>query len=283
METQKTVQEKDQGRLEILKKIDDLERRQLWSHDVEDDPPTIPLEPDQIDYTKSKISSKLKTWIANIVGTKFIAGLFKSRQLIIKETRGIENFFAVKDKGLIITCNHFNPFDNFAVLEVLKPYTHKHILWRVIREGNYTSFPGLYGFLFRHCNTLPVSQNHSTMKKFFAGMKELLARGEKILVYAEQGMWWNYRKPRPMVNGAFKFAVDNNVPVLPIFITMTDSDIVGGDGFPVQEYTINIMPAIFPDPQKSERENIREMNRKNYEMNVECYEEFYEKKLEYLK
>lgn len=274
--------EKDPGRLAVLEKIDELERKRLWSQDVEADPPTIPLEPDQIDYTKSKLSSKIKTWAANIIGTKFIEGLFKNKQLIIKDVVGMENFFAVKDQGLIVTCNHFNAFDNFAVLEILKPYTHRHILWRVIREGNYTSFPGLYGFLFRHCNTLPVSQNHSTMKKFFAGMSELLARGEKILVYAEQGMWWNYRKPRPMTNGAFKFAVDNKVPVLPIFITMTDSDIIGADGFPIQEYTMNVLPAIFADPNKSEKQNIRDMNEQNYKAWVDCYEKFYGKKLEYL-
>ena len=102
------------------------------------------------------------------------------------------------------------------------------------------------------------------------------------MVYAEQGMWWNYRKPRPMTNGAFKFAVDNNVPVLPIFITMTDSDIIGADGFPIQEYTMNVLPAIFADPNKSEKQNIRDMNEKNYKAWVDCYEKFYGKKLEYL-
>ena len=63
-------------------------------------------------------------------------------------------------------------------------------------------------------------------------MKILLERGEKVLVYAEQGMWWNYRKPRPLTAGAFKFAAESKVPVLPIFITMSDSDKIGGDGFP---------------------------------------------------
>ncbi len=31
-------------------------------------------------------------------------------------------------------------------------------------------------------------------------------------------------------------AARNNVPIIPIFITMKDSDIIGDDGFPVQEY-----------------------------------------------
>ena len=106
-------------------------------------------------------------------------------------------------------------------------------------------------------------------------MDVLLRRGEKVLVYAEQGMWWNYRKPRPLTNGAFKFAVTSNVPVLPMFITMNDSDIIGGDGFPIQEYTLHILEPIYPDPNKSDKENIEWMKNKNYEMWKNVYETTY--------
>ena len=60
-----------------------------------------------------------------------------------------------------------------------------------------------------------------------------------MLVYPEQSMWWNYRKPKPLKKGAYTFAAKNHVPVLPCFITMEDSDILGDDGFYVQEYTIH--------------------------------------------
>ena len=113
------------------------------------------------------------------------------------------------------------------------------------------------------------------MKLFMKAMDVLLKRGEKVLVYAEQGMWWNYRKPRPLTNGAFKFAVTSNVPVLPMFITMNDSDIIGGDGFPIQEYTLHILEPIYPDPNKSDRENIEWMKNKNYEMWKNVYETTY--------
>ena len=112
-------------------------------------------------------------------------------------------------------------------------------------------------------------------------VKTLLARGEKILVYAEQGMWWNYRKPRPLTAGAFKFAAESKVPVLPIFITMEDSDLIDGDGFPVQKYTVNILPAIYPDSSKSTKENIEEMKNKNYEEWKKVYEDFYKIPLTY--
>ncbi len=270
--------EKDKGRLEVLARIEEYEKKGWWSKDVEDDPPTIPLTPDKVDYLNKKLSNKIATFFVNLVAVHFIKKLVKNGQMIIKGVEGIENYEAIQKSGAILTCNHFNPFDNFAIHYVLFKYMYKpgkSVLYKVIREGNYTNFPGIYGFFFRHCNTLPLSANFSTMKNFMTAMKVLLERGEKVLVYAEQGMWWNYRKPRPLTVGAFKFAVESNVPVLPIFITMNDSDKIGGDGFPIQEYTLHFLPAIYPDPNKSTKENMEMLRDKNYAMWKEVYEKVY--------
>ena len=278
------MSDKNPQRLKVLERIEEYEKKGWWSKDVEDDPPTIPLTPDKVDYLNKKLSNKIATFCVNIGAKSFIKKLVKNNQMIIKEIKGLENFEAVQDSGVILTCNHFNAFDNFAIHYALFPYMYKpgkQVLYKVIREGNYTNFPGLYGFFFRHCNTLPLSANFSTMKKFMEAVKTLLARKEKILIYAEQGMWWNYRKPRPLTPGAFKFAVENKVPVLPIFITMEDSDIIDGDGFPVQKYTVNFMPAIFPDESKSSKENIEFMKNKNYEVWKKVYEDFYKIPLTY--
>lgn len=95
-------------------------------------------------------------------------------------------------------------------------------------------------------------------------------------------MWWNYRKPKPLKPGAFKFAVRSNVPVLPCFITMQDSDLIGPDGFYVQEYTIHVLPPIYPDPAKTRMQNIEEMRQKNYAVWKKTYEETYHIPLTYL-
>ena len=270
--------EKDKGRLEVLARIEEFEKKGWFSKDVEDDPPTIPLTPDKVDYLNKKLSNKIATFFVNIGAKRFIKNLVKNGQMIIKGVEGIENFEAIQKSGAILTCNHFNPFDNFAIHYVLFKYMYKpgkQVLYKVIREGNYTNFPGIYGFFFRHCNTLPLSANFSTMKNFMTAMKVLLERGEKVLVYAEQGMWWNYRKPRPLTAGAFKFAAESKVPVLPIFITMNDSDKIGADGFPIQEYTLHFLPAIYPDESKSIKENMEIMKDKNYAAWKEVYEKTY--------
>ena len=77
-------------------------------------------------------------------------------------------------------------------------------LYKVIREGNYTNFPGFFGFIFKYCNTLPLSSVKETMKKFLKACEELLSRGDYILIYPEQSMWWNYRKPKPLKPARFQ-------------------------------------------------------------------------------
>ena len=119
------------------------------------------------------------------------------------------------------------------------------------------------------------------MVEFVKAVDTILQRGDYILIYPEQSLWWNYKKPKPLKNGAFKLASRNNVPVLPIFITMEDSDFLGEDGFPVQEYIINIKPPIYPDENLSQKENVEIMKDKNFEIWKKVYEEFYEIPLEY--
>ena len=277
-----TKTEKSKDRIEVLKKIEELEKEGKFDIDVEDDPPTVVLSPENVDYLKKKSYSKIKTRLANKMGERFLNDLLKENKLIIKQINGIENLQNVKS-GAMLTCNHFNPFDSFAIEKAFRTSgvsKHKK-LYKVIREGNYTNFPGLYGFFFRNCDTLPLSSNRRTMIEFVKAVDTILKRGDFILIYPEQSLWWNYRKPKPLKNGGFKLAARNKVPIIPIFITMEDSNILGEDGFPVQEYTINIEKPIYPDENLNEKQNTEIMKNKNYEVWKKVYEDFYKIPLEY--
>ena len=272
--------EQSAHKLELLRRIAELEKQQLWHVDVEDDPETYPLMPNQVDYLNEKLSSRIKTKIANHAATRFFDKLIEKRQLIIKEVRGIENYTAVTG-GKIVTCNHFSVGDNYAVWIALRDYMDGKMLYKIIREGNYTNPPKPFGLFMRHCNTLPLSSQTATMKKFLRAVKTLLARGETILIYPEQSMWWNYRKPKPMQDGAFAMAVRNKTPIVPIFITMEDSDVPDGDGFFVQALTLHILPAIYPDATLSSIEAKEKMKKENYEAWVRVYEDVYQTPLVY--
>lgn len=276
------VIEKSQYRIDVQKKIEKLEKEGKFDIDVENDPPTIVLTPENIDYLRSKMTSKLKRIFANEVGERFLDNLLRNNKLIIKNINGLENLNKVKT-GAIITCNHFNPFDCFTVEKVFRMCENEKDkrLYKVIREGNYTNFPGLYGFFFRNCDTLPLSSNKRTMVNFIKAVDTILQGGDYILIYPEQSMWWNYKKPKPLKDGAFKLAARNNAPVVPIFITMEDSNIIGEDGFNVQEYTINIGEPIYPDKNLNEKENTEIMKKQNFEIWKKIYENFYKIPLKY--
>ena len=274
-----SVRAKD--RVAILEKIAQYEREGRFSEDVEDDPPSRTLMPDEIKYGTKGIKKRVKSKLAFAAARHFVNSLIDDKKLIIKDIKGIENFRNL-NTGAIITCNHFNAFDSFAIqLAYDAAEQPNRRFYRVIREGNYTSFPGFYGFLMRNCDTLPLSSNLKTMKKFMLAVDELLKEGHYILVYPEQSMWWNYRKPKPLKNGAYSFAFRNKVPVLPCFITMKDSDIMGEDGFYVQEYTIHIGEPIYPNTALSYREGTKDMLDRNFALWKEIYEREYNMPLVY--
>ena len=275
----RSVRAKD--RVEILEKIARYEREGRFAEDVENDPPSRTLMPDEIKYGTRGIRKRVKSKLAFAVARRFVNSLIEDKKLIIKDIKGIENFRNL-NSGAIITCNHFNAFDSFAIqLAYDAAQQPDRRFYRVIREGNYTSFPGFYGFLMRNCDTLPLSSNIRTMKKFMTAVDELLHEGHFILVYPEQSMWWNYRKPKPLRNGAFSFAFRNDVPVLPCFITMKDSDVMGDDGFYIQEYTIHVSEPIYPNKNLSYKEGVKDLLDRNYNIWKDIYETEYHMPLVY--
>ncbi len=269
-------------RVEIVKRIADFEKDAIFDKDVEDDVPGRMIMPDEIEYIKTKRADKLKAKIAFKMAKKFFNTAKKKKMIIIDdEIEGLENL-ANLDTGAVITCNHFNAMDSFAMhILYLKSKQRKRILYRIIREGNYTSFPGFFGFLMRNFYTLPLSSNHKTMRKFMEAVNELLTTGHFVLIYPEQSMWWNYRKPKPLKPGAFSFASKNDVPVLPVFITMRDSEVLGSDGYYVQKYKMHVCKPIYPNPELNARENTDAMMKENERVWQEIYEREYQMPLEY--
>ncbi|MBE6633084.1 MAG: 1-acyl-sn-glycerol-3-phosphate acyltransferase [Ruminococcaceae bacterium] len=262
-------------RLEVLERIRLYEKEggDSFHRDVEPDPEGHPLTPDEVDYLQVKFSSRFHAFVTRILAA--IAQRILRRDLRIRVV-GEEHLENLKRQGggAILTSNHFSKFENLAVKEVADRIGGGRRFWRVIKEFNYFQ-PGIVGYLMRHCDTLPLSKNLKTMRLFSQAMEELLGRGDLVLVYPEQAMWWNYRKPRPFKEGAFFYAAKHGVPIVPIFVTMEDQDTLDGDGFPKQAYTVHVMPLIYPDPSLSLRENERRMLEENQRLCHEKYKEVY--------
>jgi len=82
--------EKSSHREEIYKKMEDLERQGIFDRDLEDDPPTIPLKPGEVDFERKKLSSKIKSMYADKVSFSFFNKLIRKGDIVIDSYEGIE-------------------------------------------------------------------------------------------------------------------------------------------------------------------------------------------------
>ena len=271
---------KSEDIIRLMKKAEELERQGIFDVDTSEDPPTLPLLAENITYLDESFFARVKRFFAFSSAYAFYAFKRVRKSIITDSIRGLENLDGIPG-GAVITCNHFHPFDSFIIQRIFDKSRNTGRLWRVIREGNYTSFPGFYGFLMRNCRTLPLSSDRRCMHKFLSAVKTLLSRGDSLLVYPEQSLWYNYRKPKPTKSGAFDIAVMSDSPIVPIFITLTDSEIIGSDGFPTQIYTPHIGEPIYPDMSLKKAERSRKMQEENYAFCKRVYEDFYKIPLVY--
>ncbi len=223
---------------------------------------------------QDKLSYKIKTKIVRII-------ISIATKIINKDTKieGIENIKDIKT-GAIITSNHFNPLDNLIIQKLIRKLGKKR-LYIVSQVSNF-AMEGFIGFLMNYSDTIPLSKQVSFMKKQFAKfIKSKLKKNDYILIYPEEEMWFNYRKPRPLKQGAYYYAAKNNVPIISCFTEIIDEDEKYNYEFYAVKHILHVLPPIYPDPNKTTKENSIEMMEKDYKQKKQAYESAYHKKLDY--
>lgn len=201
--------------------------------------------------------------------------MHKSRTTIV----GLEKLNDIKG-GAIITSNHFNPIDSIFPRQVIRKKFHKSP-WIVSQETN-LAMSGMNGYLMNNLPILPLKNSPNyIIKTFIPELKAKIEQGEFILIYPEEELWFNYRKPRPSKRGTFLFASQANAPVIPCFVEMQDSGKKDNDQFNLLNYTVHVLDPIYPDPEKSHKQNSIEMAEKDYKAKIAAYEKAYGKKLNY--
>lgn len=227
------------------------------------------------DITKNNIVSRYKRKMARKIANNYTK-LFNYDTKVI----GLENLQEVKT-GAIITSNHFSPKDSTVIMYAMNKIGKREHMDIVIEEEN-TMMTGQFGFLMNNCGTIPLSKSKLYMeKKFMPAVETLLKNKDFILIYPEEQMWYNYRKPRPLKPGAYHLAAKFNVPVIPCFTEIRTRKDYDEDGFKKLKFILHIMKPIYPDPEKTLKQNKEEMQKKDYEAKIKAYEDAYGKKLDY--
>lgn len=196
------------------------------------------------------------------------------------EVVGAKNIKNIKS-GAIITSNHFNPVDTTIVRYGIKR-ARRYRMFIISQDTNF-AMKGFLGFIMRYADVIPLSKDKDYMNRhFYRTLNNLLVnKKEYILIYPEQEMWFNYRKPRPPKRGAYLYAAKFNVPIISCFVEMRDINKDDTEEFRKVKYILHILDPIYPDPEKNERDNSFYMMKKDYEQKKEAYERAYGRPLTY--
>lgn len=177
----------------------------------------------------------------------------------------------------IVTSNHFSPVENLIVRKALgMPRLY------IVSQTTNLKMPGTLGYVFNNADILPITSDIDYLAHGFPTLLEnVLAHQRKVLIYPEQEMWYNYRKPRPPKRGAYYYAARFNVPVISCFVAIHTLAKQVSPAFNKVGYSMQILPSIFPDPNKSVRENSLAMMQQDYQQKCQAYEQVYHRKLTY--
>ncbi len=224
----------------------------------------------------NSLSSKINNQIGHAMLTAFTKALAGST-----EFKGLENLNNLPIGGAIVTANHFNQIDSLPI-KLLANKMH-HQLSIVIEDTN-LMLPGFFRYLMNYVGTIPLVQSASYIgNEFPKHLSKALAQNNWVLIYPEQEMWWNYRKPRKLQRGAYYFAAKQNVPAISLFIEIKDLPKTEkkDPNFYETKYIVHVLPPIFPDVSLSANENAHKMMEQDYQQKVAAYEKIYGKKLNY--
>lgn len=225
---------------------------------------------------QATLSSKLNNEVGKILLDTLAKTISASTEI-----KGSKYLKDLPQGGAIITANHFNQTDALTIKRLaLKCHHHLSI---VIEDTN-LKLPGFFRYLMNYIGTIPLVNSPSYIgNEFPKHLHNALERNNWVLIFPEQEMWWNYRKPRKPQRGAYYFAAKQNVPIISTFIEIQDLPKLEKDNpdFYQTKYIVHVLPTIYPNPALNENQNSKLMMAQDYKQKVEAFEAIYNKKLDY--
>lgn len=224
---------------------------------------------------RKRLTFKLKTAIAVTMAQIATRMINKNTEIV-----GLEKI-PQNLGGVLITSNHFSPVENTVIRHLTNTLGRRRL--NIISQTTNFAMPGVIGFLMNYADTIPISTEPRYLARdFLSVLKEkLVLRKEAVLLYPEQEMWFNYRKPRPPKGGAYFFAAKLNVPIISCFVEIVDTPKDDTPEFRQVKYILHVLDVLLPDAEKSVRENTEILSERDYALKKACYETVYGKKLTY--
>lgn len=183
--------------------------------------------------------------------------------------------------GVLITSNHFSPLENTVIRHLTNKLGRRRL--GIISQTSNFAMTGIIGFIMNYADTIPISTDPRYLARAFLSIlkERLVDKKQAILLYPEQEMWFNYRKPRPPKSGAYFYAAKLGIPIISCFVEMIDLAEDDTKEFKKVKYVLHILDVLYPDQNKTVKENTEDLGNIDYSLKLACYERVYGKELSY--
>lgn len=160
-------------------------------------------------YISKNWGIKFLYYFALIVGMPFLYLYYKIRWHF--KVIGKENAKLLKKQAAVTVANHVHNIDAFMLTYVFYPKTP----YFVALKHNFEAF--IIGGLVRVMGGVPLPEEIKSFERFSEQINDVLKNTtRKVHIFPEGEIEPYAKKLRKFKNGAFHFAVNNNVPVLPM-------------------------------------------------------------------
>lgn len=173
------------------------------------------------------------------------------------KTKGKENLMKV-DGGKITVSNHVHPMD--CTMIAISNIPSKTFFTSL--ETNF-KIPVIRKII-KLLNAIPIPKDIQYTKKFMNSIDDLLNSGKTIHFYPEGSLWPYCNKIRHFKNGAFDFAVRNNVPIVPMVFKFTKEKHIFTLLKSKPSISLEILEPIYPNIFINKKEAIIDLKKKVY-------------------
>lgn len=244
------------------------EEGRVWPDDPHEHIMTPPIKRKKIDYEfkyeHKNIFYKLYSGFLRIIALIFlpIYNFFAYRFVI----KGKKQLKKLKKTGFVAVSNHVLNMD--AAIIASSIFNWRKCYFVVLSENS--TIP-VAGSIIKALGGIPIASDLSGSRKFLKYCNNLLKKNKPILIFPEKALWHGYKGIRPFDNGAFRLAVTNNVPILPIVITLKYRN---KKKTRYKAY-FNIQEPIYPDKSLPEKRGAEELNERTQQIFKTKSAEFY--------
>lgn len=223
---------------------------------------------DDYKYRKRSPIYKFSSWLLRVFALIFLP-IFNAFAYHFR-IKGKKNLAKINRKGCIVVANHVLHMDAGIIASSI--FNYKKLSFIILGEN--ATIP-VAGKLITALGGVPIADDLKGTRKFMGYCSWLLKKKKPILVFPEKALWHGYKGIRPFDKGAFSIAVKNNVPILPIIITLKNRN--KNKKKPRYKAYFEIKAPIYPNEQQSMNERAEELRDETHKVFVETSKAFYDK------